>query len=287
MLSEVVLKEVENFLYMKCKNTRENYKFAWQKWVARPTHDRESALKMFREFKDLNHSDNTIRIRLYSLKSIYEYLLDFGLVDENPFRAVARVVKKRAPQQVRPTALIPFSKVNDIVNSGKCDRDKALLAVLFGCGLRRGELVNLRLSDICISNNGTYYFQLRQTKNGAAQQQPIPYWVLQLVQKLVLKRKAETRDINAKLFVSYKHQTPLREMLPHRAYKIYKRYLARFGINAAPHSARTTSATYLKSLGYQDREVATFLRHTNTAMVQAYDKRRLGIEQNPGKTIKY
>lgn len=70
-------------------------------------------------------------------------------------------------------------------------------------------------------------------------------------------------------------------------YRLYKHYLGRFGLDAAPHSARSTSATYLKSLGYQDRDVARFLRHSSTAMVQVYDKRRLGIEENPGKTLKY
>lgn len=198
MLSEVVLKEVENFLYMKSYNTKESYSKSWRMWVSRDTHDRDSALKMFREFKDAKLSDNTIKARCYALKSIYEYLIDFGFAESNPFRAVTRVIKKRDCAQVNPTKIIPFRQVNAIVDSGVCERDKALLAVFFGCGLRRSELINLRLSDVCISNNGTHYFQLRQTKAGGSAQQPIPYWVYQHIEKLVLKRKSETHDITLK-----------------------------------------------------------------------------------------
>ena len=65
--------------------------------------------------------------------------------------------------------MIDFELVMEIVSipnveTPKGRRDRAILATLFGGGLRRSEVVGLHIGDIKKTSSGTTYLYLRHTK---------------------------------------------------------------------------------------------------------------------------
>jgi integrase len=55
----------------------------------------------------------------------------------------------------------------------------------------------------------------------------------------------------------------------------------------SPHSARATAITKLLADGLPHRLVQEFSRHSSIQMVELYDKRRVGVEDNPGAKLKF
>jgi len=242
---------------------------------------------------------NTIRKKLAALRRIYRLLVDAGLgIKKNPFASDSVPAPRSDSGQKRPTEMIDFKLVKKIVaqaneSTPKGLRDKALLSILFGGGLRRSEVLGLRLADVRRTKSGTTYLYLRSTKSGRDATQAIPNWVSQTVWKLVESRRKQKASDGDYLVISYRGrggkipvESPLSAV---GLYKLFKRYcrLAGAGAFVSPHSARATAITKLLDDGLSHREVKEFSRHSSVQMVEVYDKRRVGVDQNPGKKLDY
>lgn len=238
-------------------------------------------------------SDNTVAQRLAILRRVFRHLNDIGARLGNPIACIADAIPGRQRVQKRPTKLIPFDAVQRFLDMPPANtkagiRDRALLAILFGGGLRRSEAMKLNLEDIGEGADGVPFLILRNTKGGTNQQQSLPPWAWERLIKYLEQRDAD-QDGNQALFVFYYRKGTARGRLStETAARLYKRYARAAGIgNAAPHSARATAVTMLKELGYEDREVAKFLRHSTTRQVEVYDKRGRGPSTNPGRNLMY
>jgi integrase len=217
---------------------------------------------------------------------------------QNPFD-IDRVPSPSARSgQKRPTEMVDFSLVKEIIaravdTTPKGLRDKAVLAVLFGGGLRRSELTRLRLNDVCESSQGTVFLRLRETKGKRDADQALPPWAAKIVRQLLENRVHQGAERGDFLFVSYRGragQTP--SSLPVSdtgVYLLFKYYcqLAGAGPHVTPHSARATAITKLLADGIPHRQVQEFSRHSSIQMVELYDKRRLSVEENPAKGLTF
>jgi len=226
-------------------------------------------------------------------------LIASGLgVTENPFDGDRVPPPPKDAGRKRPTEMIDFSKVMEIVaaaddSTPKGLRDKAILSAFFGGGLRRSEVIGLRVGDIRRSPAGTCYLYLRSTKAKKDAQQALPDWAALVVEKLAAARKAAGASEADHLFVGFsgpggKIETN-RPISPVGLYELFKTYCLRAGAGefVSPHSARATAITRLLAEGIPHRQVQEFSRHSSIQMVELYDKRRLGVDQNPGKGLKY
>ena len=244
-------------------------------------------------------SNSTIAKKFAALRRIYRMLVaaDIGL-SKNPFDTDNVIVPSKHSGEKRPTAMIPFNEVEKILaapgtSNPKARRDSAMLALLFGCGLRRGELCGVRINDLRASPNGTPYVHLRNTKGKRDADQPIPSWALPFVQLVAKDRENQGASQGDYLFVSYRGRagnTPTNIPISHGGlYALFKQYcgLAGVSVDAAPHAARATAITKLLSEGFSHREVQEFSRHASVQMVEVYDKRHFGVDKNPGRKIKY
>jgi len=194
--------------------------------------------------------------------------------------------------------MVPFEKVLEIVNSPdgespKGRRDRAALALLFGGGLRRGEVVRLRIGDLRVSSSGTPFVRLRSTKAKRDADQALPDWAAEIVGNLAAERRREGAAEGDYLLISYTGTggtTPTnRPLSDNGLYRLFREYCLRAGAGAflTPHSARATAITKLLTDGYSHREVQEFSRHSSVTMVEVYDKRRLTIDDNPGKKLRF
>lgn len=244
-------------------------------------------------------TNSTIRKKIAALRKIYKMLIAAGVYSNtNPFDSEKLQLPSSSSGQKRPTEMVDFSKVMEIIEAPnskteKGIRDKALLAVLFGGGLRRSEAVSLLLSDVRESSKGTMYLRLRATKSGKDSDQALPQWAADHVKELLKIRSKHGAEAGEPLFISYRGKgcgVPSQEAISDSGiYKLFKRYCNKVGVNefVTPHSARATSITKLLDEGLSHREVQEFSRHSSVQMVEVYDKRRYGVDQNPAKSLNF
>lgn len=244
-------------------------------------------------------SNATVAKKFAALRRIYRMFMASSLgVTENPFDSDRVPPPPKDSGRKRPTEMLDFSKVKEVINAAdestpKGLRDKGILSVLFGGGLRRSEAIALRLGDVRKTPAGTLYLYLRSTKAKKDARQALAPWAAKTIEKLVTQRRNQKAADGDYLFVSYtgpagqtRTQRPVSAV---GVYQLFKTYcmLAGAGKHLSPHSARATAITRLLAEGVSHREVQEFSRHSSIQMVELYDKRRLGVDQNPAKKLDY
>lgn len=99
----------------------------------------------------LNNKKNnsaTISRKISSLRSFYKYLVNEGLIDDNPFLSVKLPKKeKKLPRFFSYNELEELFSIPDI-NTPLGQRDRLILELLYATGVRVSELVNIKLNDI-------------------------------------------------------------------------------------------------------------------------------------------
>jgi integrase len=219
-------------------------------------------------------------------------------IAENPFEVDKVPPPPKDAGRKRPTQMIEFDLVMEIVSlpditSAKGRRDKAILAVLFGGGIRRSELVSLRIGDIRKTSTGTTFLYLRHTKAKRDAEQALPSWAAEPLWDLIAERKRERATEGDYLFLGYTGRAGQRAsgnpISDTGVYLLFKQYCmaAGAGAFATPHSARATAITKLLADGIPHREVQEFSRHASIQMVEWYDKRRFDVEQSPARGLSY
>ena len=172
-------------------------------------------------------------------------------------------------------------------------RDYALLALLFGGGLRRSEALYITIADVKKTKSGTFFVELRATKAKKDASQAIPDWTGLALEAVIADRKKHGASSGDPLFIGYRGRAgvlPSSDPLSETGlYLLFKGYSYRAGAGAfvSPHSARATAITKLLDEGITHRDVKEFSRHSSVQMVEVYDKRRTGIDMNPGVTLRY
>jgi integrase/recombinase XerD len=213
-------------------------------------------------------------------RQVYDLAMKAGIRADNPFLLV------RLPKQTRerPLRLIPFDKVPALIDSPTADTEKgrshrAVMALLFGCALRRSEIPMLRPIDICHSTDGTAYLILRDPKAGTVQQQAVPEWAMERLYAAMRDRFEEGAGPTDLIF-QFNGQTIDR---------LFKRYCKAIGLPGtfSPHSARATAITKLLSDGVPMREVQHFARHSHSWITEKYDGRAYGVNNSAGKKLNF
>lgn len=287
----------DKFIQLKSPNTRRAYKTTLNQLAnfLHPKPIEEATSLDIMDFLNslANKAPNTIRHRYRLLKSYFEFLVAFDCIGKNPVLASKQAIMSRRPRQVRPTKMIEPELILRLLNLPDTRdraglRDKVILTLLTGGGLRRGEVVRLNVGDIHISVHGTPYLKLNETKAGQAQDRALPEWAWPIISELVSRRKQDGAQEGDPLLINYKGYGGKRGRLSVETLaRTVKRYMKLVGIEASCHSLRASFASRLKELGCEDRDVAFALGHKSVAQIQMYDKRARGVDQSAAKKIIY
>ncbi|OPX77809.1 MAG: putative tyrosine recombinase XerC-like protein [Methanosaeta sp. PtaB.Bin039] len=110
------------------------------------------SLRDFIEYlrKERRTTQKTIETYFSVLSSFYDFLAFEGVIDKNPVPPIRKRYLKRykdnGPRHERQ--LITVEDAGRLVRAALIVRDKAIIALLFKTGIRRGELVSLDVSDV-------------------------------------------------------------------------------------------------------------------------------------------
>ena len=165
-------------------------------------------------------------------------------------------------------------------------RDKAMLTVLYGCGLRRNEAVHLDISDVQAEKN---YLYVRKGKNYKERFVPINAKGLNYLQDYLYEgRPGFTRNEKEEaFFISERGKRIKGESLLQRVKKLVQRTgnteLQEKEIGL--HTLRHSIATHLLEAGMKLEAIAKFLGHSSLESTQVYTHLLENENELSGKNI--
>lgn len=146
-------------------------------------------------------------------------------------------------------------------------RDRAMLGIYYGCGVRRKEGANLKMGDLFFDSNVLY---IRKGKGNKERYVPMVGRVRKdLLQYIQIARPVLLgKSVHEYLFVAITGKALGSEAL----YGRFKKLLKKAGIKktAGLHTLRHSIATHLLSSGMKLSDIAKFLGHRSLESTQIY-----------------
>ncbi|MEW7291153.1 tyrosine-type recombinase/integrase [Aquimarina sp. 2304DJ70-9] len=215
---------------------------------------------------DKGISNRTVNRKVSSLKTYYKFLLKVGLVDKNP---LAKHQALKAPKKLQ----IPFStqEVDDVLEEltdhqdFESVRDKLIIELFYATGIRRIELVNLKLSDVDLGNQQIKVLGKRNKERYL----PLLSSVCGTLEHYLNLRLEIIKDTESSSLLLTKKGVKIYETL---VYRIINSYFSKASskVKKSPHILRHSFATHLLNEGANLNAVKELLGHSSLAATQVY-----------------
>ena len=209
---------------------------------------------------------SSINRKIACLRSFYKFLLASKLISKDPMAKIRILkTKKRLPTFVPEDDMVNLLDNHVFDESFEGCRDRLILEMFYGTGIRLSEL--LTLQDRCIDmRNRTIKVMGKRSKERVI---PFASSLVQIIQNylVVRNREVELKD-HGNLFVRANGE----KCYPMMIYKIVRKYLDRFPSveKRSPHVLRHAFATHLLSGGADLRVLQSLLGHADIATTQIY-----------------
>lgn len=216
---------------------------------------------------DHNKSPRTQARMLASLRQFFLWQMADGLREDNPCENI------KNPKAMKPlpktlseddiTRLLDSPDTDDILGL----RDKAMLEVMYACGLRVSELVNLSLDEL---NLQAGWLQITG-KGNKMRLVPLGEYALNAL-NAYLTRRGELKPVGKTDCQAVFLTEQGGYMTRHNFWHLIKKYTALAGITVAvsPHTLRHAFATHLLNHGADLRSVQLLLGHSDLSTTQIY-----------------
>jgi integrase/recombinase XerD len=211
------------------------------------------------------HPRSQARI-LSGIKSFYHFLVYRNILDNDPTELLETPkVGLRLPQ------VLSVKEIDDIVmaidlSKPEGQRNKAIIEVLYGSGLRVTELINLQLSKLYIDEG----YMLVEGKGSKQRLVPLSPQSIRQIELWKMDRNALTikKGNEDHLFLNRRGSKLTRDMI----FKIVKDLTELAGIkkNVSPHTFRHSFATHLLENGANLRAIQQLLGHESITTTELY-----------------
>jgi len=219
-------------------------------------------------------SEKTINRKIASLKSFYKFLLKTQTIDKNPLEAITGLkVRRKVPVPFSPDEINALFDLKLFDDDFEGIRDKCIITLFYTTGIRRAELIHIRLNDIDFSKNELKVLGKRNKQRII----PLLNSSIDTIKEYLEIRENEFsgKEIPDFLFLTRKGKK-IYEML---VYRIINSYLSRVSVKhkKSPHVLRHSFATHLLNNGADLNSIKELLGHSSLAATQVYT--HSGIEQ--------
>jgi len=224
---------------------------------------------------ELGNNPKTINRKLASVKSFYKFLLRREIIDNDPSKnLISPKVEKKLPQFVQQTELVKLLDSKNFDDSFGSLRDKLVLELLYGTGIRLSELIYLTETKVDLDK------KILKVLGKGKKERLIPINAsLSTCISLYLDVKKEQLDFENKyLLVTDKGDATY----PMYIYRIVKKYLSKIysSQKKSPHVLRHTFATHLLNKGADLSAIKDLLGHSSLAATQVYTHNSLDKLKN-------
>ncbi|KJS18507.1 MAG: recombinase XerD [Peptococcaceae bacterium BRH_c4b] len=204
--------------------------------------------------------------RLAAIKSFYKYCLGEGITDRDPTENI-----ESGKRSLKLPGVLSVSEVDVLLNQPRRDtpaglRDKAMLEVIYACGIRVSELTGLNVGDVNIEQK-----YIRCLGKGAKERiVPMGRVAANSVQEYLSGARGRLTRGKATpaLFINRLGSRLTRQGF----WKIIKNYARRGGIrkDITPHTLRHSFATHMLENGADLRSLQELLGHADITTTQIY-----------------
>ena len=213
------------------------------------------------------HKKSSQARELSGVKSFFNYLLVTDKIESSPTEFITAPKSSRTLPDVLTVEEVEriIASVDDSTTKGR--RDRAMLELMYSCGLRVSELISLKLNDLFF---GEGYIRVLGKGN---RQRLIPIGRLaQEYVMLYLDDRGEQKGSSVRgeeyLFLSNRQSKLSRVMV----FNIIRQATESAGItkSVSPHTFRHSFATHLLAGGASIRQVQDLLGHENITTTEIY-----------------
>ena len=241
--------------------------FADGRGVAGPVDVTATELRDFvYHLKDLGLSPASIRRSVSAVRTYFRFLLGDGLVVRDPSERLETPKRWRTLPEVLSVEEVRTLLAAPTLDDALVFRDRALLEVAYGAGLRVSEWITLGVRDLLLDEGLVRVFG----KGSKERLVPIGRSAIgaMAVYLRELRPRLERGEGKGVLFLNARGR-PLSRM---GAWKILRGYVERAGIvkHVSPHTLRHSFATHLLEGGADLRAVQEMLGHADIATTQIY-----------------
>ena len=200
-------------------------------------------------------------------RSFFKMLVLEEAIDDNPATLLLMPARgKHLPDVLTDADVTAMQEALDRSLPDEA-RDYVIIEVLYGCGLRVSELVNLKINDIYFDEECLQIFG----KGSKMRWVPINRHALQLLDNYIHELRCHVKPRAGEenyVFLGRRGSRLTRV----RVFQIVKRQVERAGINkhVSPHSLRHTFATELVEHGADLRAVQEMLGHASITTTEIY-----------------
>lgn len=208
----------------------------------------------------------SINRKMASLRSFYKFLLKKGDISIDPSsRLQALKTAKRLPQFVQEQEMSILLDNQAFTNDFSGLRDRLILELLYGTGMRRAELIGLQDNSITYDNRQVKVLGKRNKERII----PIPSSIIKLIKEYINVRDGHfNTTTHPSLLVTDKDAA----CYPALVYRTVKKYLGTVVSleKRSPHVLRHSYATHLLNNGADLNAVKDLLGHASLAATQIY-----------------
>ena len=231
---------------------------------------REQVAAFMTDLEEKNLKASTVARKLAALRSLYRFLCREGAVAANPAGAIAAPAVVRSRPRHLPVAQVAQAIEAPFAERFTGVRDRAIMEVFYGSGIRLGELVALNLSALDLEEGTIKVLgkgrRERIAPIGAKAREALQTYLLRRVEVLLEFDVAEV-DAGA-LFLNGRGKRLSRRMVQ----RVVERYLRTVSEaeSLSPHLLRHSFATHLLDAGADLVAVKELLGHATLTTTQVY-----------------
>ena len=221
----------------------------------------------FAHLYDLGLSASSQARILSGIKKFYSYLIQEKIVDENPTLLISSPsIGRHLPDVLSYNEICSLIDAIDLSQQFG-HRNKAIIEVMYGCGLRVSETISLKISNIYREDE----FLRIIGKGNKERLVPISKSIIKTLD-LYIKGERLHQEIGSKysdtVFINKRGSGLSRQMI----FLIIKGLAEKAGIkkNIGPHTIRHSFATHLLEGGANLRAVQQMLGHSNISTTEIY-----------------
>ena len=211
-------------------------------------------------------SNASINRKVSSLKSFYKFLLKTKQIDTSP---LLKHKALKAPKKIQ----IPFSEkeldmvLNQIMYKEGFEgvRDKLIVDLFYTTGIRRTELINLKIQNVDLSNKTIKVIGKRNKERII----PILTIIEEQINKYLSERSSIQEVKESEYFFLLSNGVKLNDSFVYRLINYYFSNVSE-KVKKSPHILRHTFATHLLNNGADINSVKELLGHSSLASTQVY-----------------
>lgn len=230
--------------------------------------DRMSINMFIRKLRENKLAPSSIIRKMASLRGFFKWASSAGIIDKNP---TSTLEQPKVPQHL--PKVVSIKEIEEMLHNNLTPLEHVIMELLYSCGLRVSELVNLKTNDIDLSSKYVRCF------GKGSKERIIP--IGEIAKKAVTEYMPE-RDflvkkynLNTKLLLI---QNSGRFITRQDVYTFIHAQGKLIHKNISPHTLRHSFATHLLENGADLRVVQELLGHSDVSTTQLYthiSKKRL------------